>query len=53
MSNCASGAYVNGRIFIPDMRGIQWCIDPETGLPDWKKQVAWGRTWGSIVPRVG
>ena len=49
MSNCASGAYMNGRIFIPDMRGILWCIDPATGLPDWKERVARGGTWGSIV----
>lgn len=49
MSNCASGAYMNGRIFVPDMRGILWCIDPATGLPDWKERVARGGTWGSIV----
>ena len=49
MSNCASGAYMNGRIFIPDMQGILWCIDPATGLPDWRERVARGGTWGSIV----
>ena len=30
-------------------RGILWCIDPATGLPDWKERVARGGTWGSIV----
>ena len=49
MSNCASGVYVNGRVFIPDMRGTLWCIDPATGLPDWKERIARGGTWGSIV----
>lgn len=49
MSNCGSGAFVNGRVFVPDMGGILWCIDPATGLPDWKKRVGRGATWGSIV----
>ncbi|MEM6569565.1 MAG: PQQ-binding-like beta-propeller repeat protein [Planctomycetota bacterium] len=49
LSNCASGVFVNGRVIVPDMKGTLWCIDPATGLPDWKKRVARGGTWGSIL----
>ena len=49
MSNTASGIYMNGRVLIPDMSGILWCLDPATGVPDWKERVARGETWGSIV----
>ena len=49
MSNCASGVYKNGRVFVPDMQGKLWCIDPATGEADWKKRIASGATWGSIV----
>ncbi|MEM6672582.1 MAG: PQQ-binding-like beta-propeller repeat protein [Planctomycetota bacterium] len=49
MSNCASGVYFQGRVLVPDMRGMLWCIDPKTGEADWKKRIARGGTWGSIV----
>ncbi|MEM9381864.1 MAG: PQQ-binding-like beta-propeller repeat protein [Planctomycetota bacterium] len=49
LSNCASGVFVNGRVIVPDMKGTLWCIDPATGLPDWRERVSRGGTWGSIV----
>lgn len=49
MSNCASGVFSDGAIFIPDMGGFVSCIDPKTGATRWRKRVGRGNTWGSIV----
>ncbi|MEZ6016244.1 MAG: PQQ-binding-like beta-propeller repeat protein [Planctomycetota bacterium] len=53
LSNCASGVYADGHVFLPDMNGILWCIDPKTGAAAWKERVARGGTWGSIVQAAG
>ncbi|MFT4541171.1 MAG: outer membrane protein assembly factor BamB [Planctomycetota bacterium] len=53
MSNCGSGVYEGGHVYVPDMGGILWCIDPISGEAKWKERVARGSTWGSIVRADG
>lgn len=49
MSNCASGVFAGGAVFLPDMGGFVYCIDPSDGSVRWKSRVGRGGTWGSIV----
>ena len=49
MSNCASGIFYEGSFLIPTMNGMLHNIDPATGEATWRKRIARGNTWGSIV----
>ena len=53
MSNCASGVFAGGHIYIADMGSIVSCIDPKTGEPLWTERVGRGNSWGSIVEAGG
>ena len=49
MSNCASGVFADGHVFVPDMGGTLWCIEPESGELLWRKRAGRGGTWSSPV----
>lgn len=53
ITNCASGVFANGAIFIPEMGGFVQCIDPATGKANWRARVGRGNSWGSIVQAQG
>jgi outer membrane protein assembly factor BamB len=52
-SNCGSGVFVNGSIFVPDMGGFMICIDPKDGTTRWRTRIGRGNTWGSVVSADG
>lgn len=49
MSNCASGIFADGAIFIPDLGGFLRCLDARSGVTRWRARIGRGQTWGSIV----
>lgn len=53
MSNCGSGVFADGAIYVPDMNGFVHCIDPATGRGNWRARVGRGNTWGSILQVSG
>ncbi len=52
-SNCASGVFADGAIYIPEMGGFVHCIDPATGKSNWRARVGRGNSWGSILQTQG
>lgn len=53
ITNCASGMFANGAIFIPEMGGFVQCIDPANGKTTWRERVGRGNSWGSILQIQG
>lgn len=53
MSNCASGVFAGGAVFLPEMGGFVQCIDPKSGATKWRARVGRGNSWGSILKLGG
>ncbi|MCR9246914.1 MAG: PQQ-like beta-propeller repeat protein [bacterium] len=53
ITNCASGVFAAGVIFIPEMGGFVRCVNPKDGTTRWRARVGRGNTWGSIVAAAG
>jgi len=53
MSNCGSGVFAGGAVFIPDMDGFLYCIEPKSGEALWRRRISRGGTWGSVVSAGG
>lgn len=52
-SSCGSGVHHEGLLFMPDMGGFVYCLDPQTGEALWKERIGRGESWGSITVASG